>query len=67
MVELKGTYECRVCHNIWDGSETYINSQSLGANVPICGNPFCGADVIKVSDLPKSEYKSKLKLDEPKL
>jgi len=55
-----GTYKCIVCGGIWDGSELYIDPSPVYRLAPgprwTCGNLFCGANVFKISDKPKSEY-----------
>lgn len=51
-----GTYQCVACKKVWDGSETYRDSQSIGAQRLTCGDLFCGAIVRRISELPKTEY-----------
>ncbi len=50
-----GTFRCVGCEEIWDGSELYDDPRSIGKHMT-CGNSFCGANVQKISDFPKSEY-----------
>ena len=48
----KGTYKCVACGKIWDGSELYQDPRNIGGRWS-CGDLFCGANVIKISDNPK--------------
>jgi len=43
----KGNFKCVVCGKVWDGSELYIDSRSLGVRW-CCGDLTCGGSVIRM-------------------
>lgn len=53
MEQPKGTFKCLVCGLTWDGSELLPDPQNPIAH-PICGDAFCGANVTKISENPKT-------------
>ena len=60
MGELIGTYQCVICEINWNGSEIYRDPQSTGSQRLMCGDLACGANVRKISSLPKKEYQRSL-------
>lgn len=54
-----GTYQCGACKEIWDGSETYFDPKYTSQRLT-CGDLFCGANVRRISELPKIEYEKAL-------
>lgn len=53
MAKPVGTYKCVACESTWDGSELYEDPQILGSHHWTCGDLYCGANVRKISDMPK--------------
>ena len=51
-----GTYRCFVCEKLWDGSEVIEYPTAEDVHLT-CGDAFCGASVIKISDEPKKRAK----------
>lgn len=49
----QGTFKCSVCKTIWDGVQLMRDPSKIGCPV-VCGDPFCGAGVIKLSDEAKN-------------
>lgn len=45
----KGKYQCVVCRKIWDSSELIQDPNKSGWNY-VCGDYFCGANVIKLNE-----------------
>ena len=43
----EGKFKCVVCGKVWDGSELYIDPQSLGLRW-CCGDLTCGGSVMVV-------------------
>lgn len=54
MKKLIGTYQCVACKTVCDGSELHQDPQSITVRWT-CSDLFCGANVKKISDLPKAE------------
>jgi hypothetical protein len=53
-----GTFQCVACNEIWDGSKLIQDPKTIGDNWT-CGDPFCGANVVKISDDPKKDSNPK--------
>jgi hypothetical protein len=49
-----GSYQCVLCHGLWDGPETWLDPYDQDRLC--CGDPLCRAVVEQVSALPLSEY-----------
>jgi hypothetical protein len=52
--ERTGSYQCLICHSVWDGPETWLDPFDLERLC--CGDPLCRAVVEQVSELPLGEY-----------
>ena len=48
-----GTFCCKICHDIFDGSEVFFSMPRLRYT---CWNLMCGANVCKISELPYRGY-----------
>jgi hypothetical protein len=46
-----GTFQCRACQRICDGSELYLDPTSTATRWT-CSDPACGANVVKIADAP---------------
>jgi hypothetical protein len=60
---LIGTFRCRSCNNLWDGSELLLRAKPAASNYEPtrwewgCGFLFCGSQIEKVKDEPLSADK----------
>lgn len=55
MSAFSGTYECKVCLTIWDGSQL---RQGLIDSLPrpLCGNESCGGEVTYIDHRPRTQH-----------
>lgn len=47
-----GTFKCVLCDHVWDGSELILDPMSTHEHWT-CGDAFCGANVVKISNEPR--------------
>ena len=56
MQEPVGTYKCRACEQVCDGSEVRMDRTGFGGSRWACPDIYCDGTMGKLSDLPKAEW-----------